>query len=106
MIGRMIGASIGRRLAGPGGGGRGLLIGALAPMIARRAFGPLGLLLAGGYVAKKVYDRRKGRSQTDLDAARFTPFPAARPVQTGTAAEYLAVPGSADPEAVVTVAPR
>jgi hypothetical protein len=66
MIGKIAGAMIGRRIAdryGRGGGGRGFLVGALAPMIARRAFGPLGLALAGGYVAKKVYDNRKRRSR-------------------------------------------
>ena len=65
MIGKIIGASIGRRLAGRNSGGRGLLIGALAPIVARRAFGPLGLALAGGYVAKKVWDRRnRGQVRT------------------------------------------
>ena len=63
MIGRIAGAMIGKRLAGRNSGGRGMLLGALAPMIARRAFGPLGLALAGGYVAKKVYDGRKRRSR-------------------------------------------
>jgi hypothetical protein len=62
MIGKIAGAMIGKRLAGRYNGGRGMLLGALAPMIARRAFGPLGLALAGGYVAKKVYDGRKRRS--------------------------------------------
>lgn len=59
MIGKLVGAAVGRRLAGRNTGGRGLLIGALAPVVARRAFGPLGLVLAGGYVAKKVWDRRQ-----------------------------------------------
>ena len=63
MIGKIAGAMIGKRLAGRYNGGRGMLIGALAPAIARRAFGPLGLALAGGYVAKKVYDGRKRRSR-------------------------------------------
>jgi len=62
MIGKIVGAAVGKRLAGRYGGGRGMLIGAIAPMIARRAFGPLGLALAGGYVAKKYYDSRKLRS--------------------------------------------
>ena len=35
---------------------------ALAPMVARRAFGPLGLALAGGWAAKKYYDTRKLRT--------------------------------------------
>ena len=58
MIGKIIGASIGRRLAGRNSQGQGALIGAMLPFIARRGLGPLGLALAGGYVAKKVWDRR------------------------------------------------
>jgi hypothetical protein len=58
MIGKIVGAAVGRRLAGRHEGGRGLLLGALAPVLVKRAFGPLGLALAGGYVAKKVWDRR------------------------------------------------
>ena len=61
MLGKIIGAAIGRRMAGRNTGGRGLLIGALAPMIARRAFTPLGIAIGGGYLAKKAYDRRRGR---------------------------------------------
>ena len=64
MLGRIAGAVIGKRIADRyGSGGRGLIIGALAPALARRAFGPLGLALAGGYVAKKVYDNRKRRTR-------------------------------------------
>jgi hypothetical protein len=58
MIGKIIGAAVGRRVAGRYNGGTGLLIGALAPAIARRAFGPLGLAVGGAYVAKKLWDRR------------------------------------------------
>jgi hypothetical protein len=61
MIGKIVGAAVGRRLAGRYEGGRGLLLGALAPAVAKRAFGPLGLALAGGYVAKKIWDRRNRR---------------------------------------------
>jgi hypothetical protein len=39
----------------------------LVPIVARRAFGPLGLALAGGYAAKKFYDGRKRRRPTDFD---------------------------------------
>lgn len=67
MIGKIVGAAVGKRLAGRYGGGRGMLIGALAPMIARRAFGPLGLALAGGWAAKKYYDNRKLRSDYRSD---------------------------------------
>lgn len=66
MIGKIIGAAVGKRIAGRyGNGARGALVGALVPMVARRAFGPLGLALAGGYAAKKIYDRSKGRRSGD-----------------------------------------
>lgn len=59
MIRSLIGAAIGRRIAGRTSGGRGALIGAAAPFIARRAFGPLGLAVAGAWGAKKLYDRSR-----------------------------------------------
>lgn len=62
MIGKIIGAAVGRRVAGRYGGGKGMILGALAPVIARRAMGPLGLALAGGWAAKKYYDTRKLRT--------------------------------------------
>jgi hypothetical protein len=58
MFGKIVGAAVGRRLAGRNTGGRGLLIGALAPFVARRAFGPLGLAVGGAWIAKKAWDRR------------------------------------------------
>jgi hypothetical protein len=62
MIGKIVGAALGKRVAARyGNGGTGMLIGALAPVVARRAFGPLGLALAGGWAAKKYYDSRKLR---------------------------------------------
>lgn len=66
MIGKLIGAAVGRRIAGRHSGGKGMLMGALAPMIARRAFGPLGLAVGGGYLAKKYYDNRKRRSRAHI----------------------------------------
>ncbi len=62
MIGKIAGAVIGKKVAQRyGNGTRGVVIGALAPVVMRRAFGPLGLALAGGYAAKKFYDSRKLR---------------------------------------------
>ena len=63
MIRSLIGAAIGRRVAGNRNGTRGALLGMAAPFIARRAFGPLGLAVAGAWGAKKLYDRRQ-RSRT------------------------------------------
>ncbi len=61
MIGNLIGAAIGNRLAGRRDGAKGALIGAAAPWLLRRAFTPLGVLALGAYGAKKYYDHRRAR---------------------------------------------
>lgn len=60
MIGKIIGALVGREVERRNGdsGLKGAAIGALA-MGAMRRMGQLGMILGGGYVAKKAYDRRK-----------------------------------------------
>ena len=62
MIGRIIGALLGREIDRRDGRGglKGALIGSMAAGALRRT-GPLGLAIAGGYVAKKALDRRKAR---------------------------------------------
>lgn len=65
MLGKIASALIGKRIAERHGeGAKGAMIGWAAPIIARRAIGPLGLAVAGGYAAKKIYDRRRGRTVT------------------------------------------
>lgn len=65
MIAKIAGAMIGNKIASRyGSGTRGAIVGALVPMVMRRAFGPLGLALAGGYAAKKLYDAQKNRRRT------------------------------------------
>lgn len=59
MLKSLIGAELGRRIAGRQGGARGALLGAAAPWLVRRAFSPLGFALAGAWGAKKLYDRRR-----------------------------------------------
>jgi hypothetical protein len=61
MIGKILGAAIGRRLAGPNAEGRGAALGYLAPAIARRISPPIAIALAGGYAAKRLWDWRKSR---------------------------------------------
>ncbi len=60
MIGRIIGALVGREVdrRDGRGGAKGAAMGWLAGGAMRR-MGPLGMILGGGYVAKKAYDRRK-----------------------------------------------
>jgi len=77
MLGKIIGAAVGRKLAGRHEGGKGALIGMLVPVLGRRLFGPLGLALAGGYVAKKVWDRRQARRAQQGPAESGEAAPAA-----------------------------
>ena len=69
MLRELIGAGIGRRLAGRHEGAKGALIGAAIPWVVRRAFTPLGVLAIGAYGAKKLYDRRRARRAAEPPAA-------------------------------------
>lgn len=71
MIRSLIGAALGRRIAGRSNGVRGALLGAATPWIARRAFGPLGLAIGGGYLAKKLYDRRRDRTAAPMPRSTY-----------------------------------
>jgi hypothetical protein len=64
MIGKLIGAAIGRRVAGRYEGTQGAIVGALVPVVLKRAFGPVGLAVGGAYLAKKLYDSRKRRTRS------------------------------------------
>ena len=60
MFSRIVGALVGREMDRRDGSGgmKGAAMGALAVGALRR-MGPLGMILGGGYVAKKAYDRRR-----------------------------------------------
>lgn len=62
MFGKIAGALIGRRVAGPKSGTKGALFGYGAASLARRGLGPLAALAAIGWGAKKLYQRRARRS--------------------------------------------
>ena len=60
MIGKIASAMVGKKIAERyGNGPKGALVGALFPLVARRAFGPLGLVIGGAYLGKKYLDSRK-----------------------------------------------
>ncbi len=61
MIGKLIGAAVGERVAGSNRGLRGAMLGAATPWLLRRALTPLGIAAIGAYGAKKLYDRRRAR---------------------------------------------
>ncbi|RVT92689.1 hypothetical protein [Sphingomonas crocodyli] len=60
MIGKVIGALVGREIDRRDGEGglKGAVIGAASVGLLRR-LGPIGLLAGGAFVAKRAYDRRK-----------------------------------------------
>ncbi len=64
MIGKIIGALVGREIDRRDGQGgmKGAALGWVAGSAMRR-MGPLGLALGGAYVAKKALDRRRNRRQ-------------------------------------------
>jgi hypothetical protein len=64
VIGRIVGMLVGRELDRRDGSG-GVKGAAFGYMVggALRRMGPLGLVLGGGYAAKKAYDRRKARQR-------------------------------------------
>ena len=61
MLARILGALAGEKLAGRNRKLTGALVGAAIPAIARRGLGPLGLVLAAGYGAKKIVDYRRAK---------------------------------------------
>ena len=64
MLGKVIGALVGREIDRRDGEGgiKGAALGYIATGALRR-LGPLGLLIGGGYVAKKALDRRRAARQ-------------------------------------------
>lgn len=66
MIGKLIGAAIGREIdqRDGRGGAKGAALGWIAAGALRRA-GPLGLALGGAWLAKRAYDRRKAPPPVD-----------------------------------------
>lgn len=74
MIGKLLGALIGRQIDRRDGQGgvKGALMGAAATGLIARA-GPLGLLAGGAWIAKKAFDRR--RSDRKLAEARVADYP-------------------------------
>ena len=61
MLGKLLGAIAGEKIAGPNRKLTGTLVGAAIPAIARRGLGPLALVAAAGWGAKKLLDRRRPR---------------------------------------------
>ena len=64
MIGKILGAIVGEKIANRNSKLSGALVGAAVPVIVRRGLGPMALLVAAGWGAKKLIDRRRARKET------------------------------------------
>ena len=64
MIGKILGAIVGEKLASRNNKVTGALVGAAVPAIARRGLGTLALVGAAAWGAKKLMERRRKRGGT------------------------------------------
>ena len=64
MLGKILGAVVGQRLAGRNSKLKGALVGAAVPAIARRGLGTIALVAVAGWGVKKLIDRRRDRGET------------------------------------------
>jgi len=69
MLGKILGAIAGKRLAGRNNKLSGALVGAAVPVIAKRGLGPIALVLAAGWGAKKLIDFSRGRKAAEARKA-------------------------------------
>ena len=70
MIGKIIGAELGRRLAGPDNAIKGALIGAALPWLARKAVTPVGIAIISAIVVKAVMDSRAASDDAEPQLRR------------------------------------
>jgi hypothetical protein len=61
MLGKILGAIVGEKVAGPNNKLSGALIGAAVPVILRRGLGPIAFVVAAGWGAKKLIDYSRER---------------------------------------------
>ena len=69
MIGKLAGAFLGEKLAGPNKGAKGALIGYGAAALARRSVPALAAVALGGWAFRKFRDRRAARASYPSDAS-------------------------------------
>ncbi len=62
MIGKLFGALLGKRIAGPNKGAKGAILGYGAAALARRSVPALAAVAVGGWAFRKWRDRRSRRS--------------------------------------------
>jgi hypothetical protein len=73
MLGKLVGAFVGEKIAGRNSGLRGALMGAGVAALAKRGLGPLALAIGTGWAAKKMWDKWQAREGTASYPSEATP---------------------------------
>jgi len=68
MIGKLLGAWIGSKVAGPNEGGKGAIVGAGTVTLAKRAIPTLAALALGGWAFRKWREKRRSAPSYPSDA--------------------------------------
>jgi len=61
MLGKLVGAIAGEKIANRNSKLSGAIVGAAVPMIAKRGLGPIALVVGAGWAARKLWQRRRDR---------------------------------------------
>ena len=69
MLGKLAGAWLGEKIAGPNRGAKGAIIGYGAAALARRSVPALAAVALGGWAWRKYRDRSRGRATYPSDAS-------------------------------------
>jgi hypothetical protein len=73
MIGKLVGALLGKRIAGGNQGAKGALLGYGAAALARRSVPTLAAVALGGWAFNKWRDKRRARASYPSDSAPSSP---------------------------------
>jgi hypothetical protein len=77
MLGKLAGAWLGEKVAGPGKGAKGAILGFGAAALAKRSIPALAAVAIGGWAFKKWRDKRRAPPAYPADAAPSPPGPSA-----------------------------
>ena len=69
MLGKLAGAWLGDKIAGPNRGAKGALIGYGAAALARRSVPALAAVAIGGWAFRKLRDKRRGQASYPSEAS-------------------------------------
>ena len=73
MLGKLAGAWLGEKVAGPNKGAKGAVLGFGAAALARRSVPALAAIALGGWAFRKLRDRRRSRASYPSEATPSSP---------------------------------